>query len=136
MATLNGTNLVVTLNGVPVALAKECDIDITNAGRDITTKASAGWKETAADGLRSWKITGKGLIDFLSTPNFSTLFSYFTSRSTVTLVVGASGTGNKTYSGTAVIKSLKGGGPLEETAPYDFEFEGTGALTEGIPYPG
>ena len=130
MATLNGTNLIVSLAGTAIALSKECDIDITNAGRETTTKSSSGWKENAADGLRSWKITGKGLIDFTVSGNFSALFGYIVSRATVTLQCGAAGSGNKVYTGLAVIKSLKGGGPLEETAPYDFEFEGTGALTE------
>jgi len=131
MATINGTNLIVQIAGTAQALAKECDCDITNAGRDITTKSSGGWKETAPDGMRAWKVTGKGLIDFTTTPGVSTLMGYITSRASVTLVFGAAGSGNKFYTGTAVIKSLKMSGPLEETAGYDFEFEGTSTLTEG-----
>lgn len=112
-------------------MAKECDLEITNAGRDITTKSSSGWKETAPDGMRAWKVSGKGLIDFSGSGNFSALLGYITGRTSVTLSFGASGSGNKYYYGTAVIKSLKGGGPLEDTAPYDYEFEGTSTLTEG-----
>jgi predicted secreted protein len=130
MATLNGTNLIVSLAGTAIAMSKECDLDITNAARDITTKSSAGWKESAADGMRAWKVTGKGLADFGASGNFTTLFFFFFSRATVTLQFGASGTGNKYYTGSAILKSLKGSGPLEETAPFDFEFEGTAALTE------
>jgi hypothetical protein len=129
MATINGTNLVVSIAGTAQALAKECDCDITNAGRDITTKSSAGWKETAPDGMRSWKVTGKGLIDFTASPNVSTLMGYVTGRTAVTLKFGASG--GKIYTGSAVIKSLKMAGSIEETATYDFEFEGTSTLTEG-----
>ena len=130
MATINGTNLIVQIAGTAQALAKECDLDISNAGRDITTKSSAGWKETAPDGMRNWKVTGKGLIDFTATPNVSALAGYITGRTSVTLIFGAIGSTNKYYIGTAVIKSLKLGAPLEDTATYDFEFEGTGVLTE------
>ena len=130
MATINGTNLIISLNGTAFGHAKECDMDITQAGRDVTTKSSAGWKEAASDGMRSWKITGKGLIDFTDTSGFSALFDFMVARTSVSITFGSHITGNKYYSGTAVIKSLKGGGPLEESAPYDFELEGSGVLIE------
>lgn len=129
MATINGTNLIISITGTAQGHAKECDLDITNAGRDITTKSSAGWKENASDGLRSWKITGKGLIDFTDTASPSTLFATMVARTNVTVTFGTITTG-KYYSGSAVIKSLKEAGTLEDTATYDFELEGTGILTE------
>lgn len=131
MATINGTSLVVAVGGTALAAAKECDLDISNAGRDTTTKDSAGWATSAADGKRSWKVSCKGLVDFSSSYNVSSLFSSFTNRTTVTVTFGAlTGSGLKMYSGTAVIKDLKMGAPVEESATFDAEFEGTGALTE------
>jgi len=130
MGTLNGTNMLVLLNGTAIALSKECDIDIQNAARDTTTKGSGGWKETASDGLRSWKVTGKGLADFGASGNFTTLYALLLARTSVTLKIDNAGSGNHFYYGSAVLKNLKGGGPLEDSAPFDFEFEGNGILTE------
>lgn len=130
MATINGTNLIISIGGTAQGHAKECDLDISNAGRDITTKASAGWKESSADGLRNWKVSGKGLVDFTDTVNASSLFSSFTNRTTVNLVFGAAGSTNKYYYGSGKINSLKFSGPVEDNASYDFEIEGNGVLTE------
>ncbi len=128
--TINGTNLIVQVNGTAVSCLKECDIDITNAGRDTTTKDSAGWGEAAADGKRSWKVSGKGdVADKMA--NFTGLFLLFTNRTTVSLSFNILGSGEKWYYGTALLKTLKQSGPLEETATFDFDFEGTGVLTEG-----
>lgn len=130
MATVNGTNLIVSIGGTAQGHAKECDLDITNAARDITSKASSGWKDTAADGLRAWKVSGKGLVDFSDTVGVSSIFAAFTNRASVSVTFGIAGTGNKYYSGTGVIKDLKVAGPVEDNATYDFEIEGAGVLTE------
>lgn len=131
MATINGTSLVVAVGGTALAAAKECDLDVTNAGRDITTKDSAGWEEKAADGKRSWKVSCKGLIDFSSSYNVSSLFAAFTNRTTVSVKFGAmTGSGLKFYYGTAVIDDLKLGAPVEDSATYDASFSGTSTLSE------
>lgn len=130
MATINGTNLIISVGGTAQGHAKECDIDISNAGRDITTKSSGGWKEAASDGARAWKITGKGLVDFSDTVGVSSLYASMLARTNVNVIFGAATSQTKYYYGAAVIKSLKAGGPLEESSTYDFELEGTGALTE------
>lgn len=128
MATINGTNLIIYIAGVAQGHAKECDLEISNAGRDITTKSSQGWKDNSADGLRSWKISGKGLVDFAGTGNASALFGYFSTRATLSAVLSAAG--SKYYYGTVRVTSLKMSGPVEDNASYDFEMEGSGALTE------
>ena len=129
MATINGTNVVLSMNGTALALSKECDLDLTHAGRDTTTKDDSGW-QTHAEGLRSWKVTGKGLADFSASGNFTTLFQIFKNRTPVSVTFSAAGSGNKYYSGSGIIKSLKGSGPMEESGPYDFEIDGSGILTE------
>ena len=129
MATINGTNVILSVNGTAVALSKECDLDLSHAGRDTSTKDDAGWK-TEAEGSRSWKVTGKGLADFGVAGNFTTIFQIYKNRSTVSVNFAAVGSGNKVYSGSGILKSLKGSGPMEESGPYDFEIDGSGPLTE------
>jgi hypothetical protein len=129
-ATINGTNLIVQVNGTAISLLKECDIDMTNAGRDITTKDSAGWSEEAPDGKRSWKISGKGDVADKQA-NFTALFALYNSRASCSVSFAITGSGEKWYYGTGILKTLKENAPLEETTTFDFEFTGSGILTEG-----
>ena len=83
-----------------------------------------------AASISSWKISGKGLVDFTDTVGASSLFTSMTARTQVTVICGVAGSGNKYYYGTGVIKDLKVAGPVEESVTYDFEIEGAGVLTE------
>lgn len=128
MSTINGTNLIVQVNGTAVSLLKSCDLDTTHAGRDTTTKDDAGW-ETGAEGKRAWKVTGSGdVADKMA--NFTALFLLYTNRTRVQVSFNILGSAEKYYYGYAYLDSLKQVGPLEETATFDFGFKGDGVLTE------
>ncbi|HNB51103.1 MAG TPA: phage tail tube protein, partial [Anaerolineales bacterium] len=82
-------------------------------------------------GTKSWTISGTGNLAFDATNGWSALFTAWNNQTVVAVVFQNAVTGDKKYSGNAYISSLTltsdgNNGPVT----FDFEFTGTGALTE------
>lgn len=129
---MNGTDLGVyfgTSDGSEVLIAKatECSISINEDARDTTTKDSSGWRELL-EGLRSWSVSTSHLHAEDDTTNIQDLWSAYSSRATVYLLLSTAQTGDYRWNGAARIASIEKNAGTEDNVTYSVTFEGTGAL--------
>jgi predicted secreted protein len=131
-AIQNATVMGMYVNGsVKIANAVSHDLDLTMAVRDTTNKDNAGW-QTGLGGLKSWTCSAEAMFDPSANYTFDQLFALFDARTAITVYLSSAQTGEKKYSGSALITSLKKGMPNEENTTFSVSFQGTGALTETI----
>ena len=80
---INGTDLVLTIDGVAVAAAEDHSINITAAERSISSKDSGQWEENTI-GRFSWETTVNGMVSFDSgICNYATLATKMLAKSLV-----------------------------------------------------
>lgn len=125
---INGTLLGVYVNGTLVAKSTSCSLEITQATRNTTTKDSNRWEEALAS-TRSWNINGDFLDAEDAAYRFDDLFALL-NGSAVTLKMSSEVTGDKYYTGSAILTSLKREAPMEDNATGAYAFKGTGPLSE------
>ena len=76
-------------------------------------------------------MSGTALFSFDGTYTFDDLFTLFNNQSTATVKWGSTVSGDKVYSGTALLTSLTASSPgTDDNGTYDFTFMGVGAITE------
>ena len=126
---LNGTNLLVYVNGVAVAHATSHTLNVNAEMIDATTKSSAGWKDVLP-GLKDWSIDAEGIVAWDATEGVSQAFADITGRTQVTVKFSMEVTGDKRYTGTAYVSTLSMSAPLEDVITYSLSFAGDGAITE------
>ncbi|MFZ4797048.1 MAG: phage tail tube protein [Bacteroidia bacterium] len=126
---VNGTLIGIYVAGTKVANAMSNDLDISMAVRDTTNKDTAGWK-TGLGGMMNWSCSGEGLFAEDAAYGFDDLFAVLTARVSVTVMISSAITGDKKYSGSALLTNLKRTAGLEDNATFTVSFEGTGPLTE------
>lgn len=131
MAVINGTKLILFVDGTAVGSLRDNSITISDALIGATTKDSNGWDESIS-GLKSFNGTGSGLYDPLN--------SNVTADDIVAKIIAgtkcevAFGTGDNSdiaYYGDIYFENLSLAAPMEDAASYDFSFKGTAALTKG-----
>ena len=128
MAVLNGTALVILVNGTAVGHAQNHSITMNNALRNITTKASAGFEESL-DGLVSWSLSGDGLFAFSDANNTVDLTVFLLAGTEVTVRFTTSATTEEYWTGSAFVESIDMTSPTEDNVSYSFSLKGTSALT-------
>jgi TP901-1 family phage major tail protein len=131
----NSTLVKLRTGATPTALARLTDSSFTlnHELRDISSKDSAGWKESA-EGMRNWSLSGSGLWEFAATSaaNITTPIGNVTTRASFAVEFGSGVTGDPKFSGTAWVTSIELGSPgQEDNVTYSISIEGTGALTVG-----
>ena len=126
---LNGTALLVYVDGVAVAHATSHTLNVNAEMIDATTKSSAGWKDVLP-GLRDWSIDCEGLVAWDATEGVSEAFADITARTQVTVKFAMEVTGDKRYTGSAYVSTFNMSAPLEDVITYSLSFAGDGALTE------
>ena len=126
---LNGTNLLVYVNGVAVAHATSHTLNVNAEMIDATTKSSAGWKDVLP-GLKDWSIDAEGIVAWDATEGVSQAFADITGRTQVTVKFSMEVTGDKRYTGLAYVSTLSMSAPLEDVITYSLSFAGDGAITE------
>lgn len=126
---LKGHNLILTLSGSAIALAKTCELIVDLELVETSTPNTGTWKTYLA-GQLGWKITTSGLLERLRDEgnNGKTLLDLMKARQPITINVTERGTTNK-YSGTAFITSLRQVATVKQYAQYTVELTGTGALS-------
>ncbi len=124
----------------PVAFSTSAKLDLTMDIREISSKDSGIWKEKAG-GKWDWKADTEGLMAFslsATTWDVEDLFAIMIERNPVSVTFGiASGTtpgwelntGEKYFSGSAIITSLSMNAPDNDNATYSISLEGASALT-------
>ena len=128
------TTLMKIYTGSPLTAIASCNgasLSMSHDPRDITTKDSGGWKELL-EGLRSFEMSGEGLVAFDDTNGGLALTSSLLNRTQLILAFSTEVTGDTKWSGSGYISSLEVGSPgQEENLTYNFTMTGTGALTQG-----
>lgn len=125
----NGTLIALYDGTTKVANLLTNDLDITMATRDTTNKDTSGWK-TAAGGLLSWSCSAEAHFDEAASYGFSHLYARIVAATAFTVMVSSQVTGDKKYTGSALLTNLKRTHPNQESATFSVTLEGTGALTE------
>jgi len=127
---INGTLLAVYIGSDVIAHSTSHSLSITHDARDATTKDSSGWTDLL-EGLRSWEISGEGLVAYDGTLDIDDLFtSYIATRTAVTVKFSTEVSGDVYYTGSAYLTSLDQDAPTEDNVSYSYTFSGTGALTK------
>lgn len=125
----NGTLIGLYVGGTKIANLISNDLDISMATRETTNKDSGGWKSSLGGAL-SWTCSAEGYFDEIATYGFDELFAVLTARTAVTVMISSQVTGDKKYSGSALLTSLKRSHPTEDNVTFSCSCEGTGVLTE------
>ena len=126
---INGTLIGIYVNGSLIAKSTSCSIQITMATRNSSSKDSGGWEE-ALGGIRAWTVSG----DFLDAEDaafrFDDMFALIGSRTPVTIKMSSEVSGDKYYTGSALVNDLSRECPMEENVTGSYSLKGTGALSE------
>lgn len=125
----NGTLIGVYVGGTLIAKSTSCSLDIQHSTRNSSSKDSGGWEE-ALGGSRNWTVSGDFLDAEDAAYRFDDLFALIGSRAPVTLKVSSEVSGDKYYTGSAILTSLSKECPMEDNVSGAYSFKGTGALSE------
>ena len=126
---INGTLLGVYIGGTLIAKSTSCTLNIVHNTRNTSSKDSSGWEE-ALGAMRSWTVSGDFLDAEDAAYRFDDLFSLINNRSVVTLKFSSEVSGDKYYTGSALLTSLDREAPMEDNVSGAYSFKGTGALSE------
>ena len=129
---INGTNMLVYLNGTAIAGSKTCEFSLKHAPRETTTKDDAGW-DTKAEGLRSWTGKCDGLVAFdASNIGYDDLFGFIAARTKLYVKFSNENTGDNYYHGYVYLTDISMTMPDNTSAGYTCAFDGTGVLTDTV----
>lgn len=135
---MNATDVVIQISedgGTTYDVIGRCtsaSLSVSMETRDTTTKDSAGWQENL-EGLKSWSVSGDGLVTYSvgtdeDGPN--DLFTLLSNRTKVKIKFGSTTTDELDYTGDAFLVSYEQEAGVEDNVTYSFSFTGTGALTQ------
>jgi len=135
---MNSTDVVIQISedsGTSydiIGRATSASLSVSMETRETTTKDSAGWQENL-EGLKSWSLSGDGLVTYSITGDYDTpddLFTLLNNRTLVKVKFGSATSGEIDYTGDAYLVSYEQEAGVEENVTYSFSFTGTGALTQ------
>ena len=135
---MNSTDVVIQISedsGTTydiIGRATSASLSVSMETRDTTTKDSAGWQENL-EGLKSWSLSGDGLVTYSITGDYDTpddLFTLLSNRTLVKVKFGSETSGEIDYTGDAYLVSYEQEAGVEENVTYSFSFTGTGTLTQ------
>jgi|688.fasta_scaffold46092_7 predicted secreted protein len=126
---LNGTAVVLKINGTTVANLKSNTMSFTRALIDVSNKDSGGWKESIY-GQGSATFDFEGVFVENGNWGFSQAFVALNSKSTFT-ARWSGPAGDIYYQATCLISSLSETAPMEDAVTFSGTLEMTGAPTTG-----
>jgi len=135
---MNSTDVVIQISEDSgstydiIGRATSASLSVSMETRDTTTKDSAGWQENL-EGLKSWSLSGDGLVTYSITGDYDTpedLFTLLSNRTLVKVKFGSETSGEIDYTGDAYLVSYEQEAGVEENVTYSFSFTGTGTLTQ------
>jgi len=134
---MNSTDVVIQISTDGssydiVGRATSASLSVSMETRSTTTKDSAGWDENL-EGLKSWSLSGDGLVTYSIANDFETpdeLFTILNNRTAIDVKFGSMTSGEIDYSGKAYLVSYEQEAGVEENVTYSFSITGTGVLTQ------
>lgn len=119
MATINGTDIVVTINNVTIGHSVALVLDLGQDLPDASSRDSLGWKQHI-QGLRNASLSIGGLTDYNDSMNYNEFAGFVVTRQTVTFTFESSG---NRFSGSANVESIEQIANFEDTASYNLELK-------------
>tara|TARA_R100000951_G_scaffold65577_1_gene55330 strand:- start:52 stop:486 length:435 start_codon:yes stop_codon:yes gene_type:complete len=134
---MNSTDVVIQISTDGssydiIGRATSASLSVSMETRSTTTKDSAGWDENL-EGLKSWSLSGDGLVTYSIANDFETpdeLFTILANRTAIDVKFGSMTSGEIDYSGKAYLVSYEQEAGVEENVTYSFSITGTGVLTQ------
>ena len=135
---MNSTDVVIQISedsGTSydiIGRATSASLSVSMETRDTTTNDSAGWQENL-EGLKSWSLSGDGLVTYSISGEYDTpddLFTLLSNRTLVKVKFGSATSGEIDYTGDAYLVSYEQEAGVEENVTYSFSFTGTSTLTQ------
>ena len=135
---MNSTDVVIQISEDDgssydiIGRATSASLSVSMETRSTTTKDSAGWDENL-EGLKSWSLSGDGLVTYSISGEYDTpddLFTLLSNRTLVKVKFGSATSGEIDYTGDAYLVSYEQEAGVEENVTYSFGFTGTGVLTQ------
>jgi predicted secreted protein len=120
---VHGKKLIITVGGSAIAGAKSCEINIQCDDFEIASATQGKWREFLA-GRKDWSVTCGHLLPASGTPLKSSAAMVGTK---VVLSIQTDMTGD-ILTGSAIVKSWRASGAVDNLATGAFSFRGSGAL--------
>jgi hypothetical protein len=130
MAAQNGTAVNLYVGSTLVASGKSNSFNLSRATIDVSNKTSNGWKEQIY-GQGSGSFDFEGIFEESGTWGFDEAYAALTAKTVLTVKSASTTTGDKYYSGSCLITSLKSTAPMEDASTWSATFELTGAPSQG-----
>ena len=130
MGVINGTTMLLLVDGTTVGCTRSATLNINNDAPDSSCKSSSGWASHIL-GQRSWDVSFDGLYDPAGAFNFEALFDEIYERDETLIMEFAQvdGTGGgEVYRGNCLITSLSMTADMEQPVTYSGTLTGTGEL--------
>jgi predicted secreted protein len=139
MATLRGSNVLVSIEGTILALQKDCSLNIQADSFEIMWKGSDSWKSSETT-YKSWSVDCECVYvfpDVADTNGFDALWTAFESSTPVEVLIAYDSTTQATlvsddqigFEGEAYIENYNLTFPNEGERSLSFTLKGNGALT-------
>lgn len=118
-----GKNLIVSINGTPIAAAKSCTVSVS---QDFIQACSPteGRVMTKLPSTYDWSMSVNGLIANSTLPNSLVTLLIAGTQVLINFTDGS----NQKYAGYAYVKSCEEGGSIGNLATFSASFESTGPL--------
>lgn len=114
-----------------IGFATSCSVNITHSPRNTTTAVSGGYTSRMA-GTLDWEISCESMVAMStsSSTEFYQMFSdYLNTRSVVIVKFKTTETGDKYFTGYAVMTSMSMEAPNEQSTTMSVSFAAAGPLT-------
>jgi predicted secreted protein len=129
MSKINGTLMLVNLDGVAIAHTTSATLNIDVDLFDTTNKGSGGWDEND-HGRRSWSIDVDGLVDYSTGLNIGGLMDMILQREDAVMLFSSGVIGHEEFSGTVRLASLSLTADQEDAVSFSGSLTGSGQLTK------
>lgn len=120
---IHGKKLIITVGGSAIAGAKSCEINIQCDDFEVASATQGKWREFLA-GRKDWSVTCGHLLPASGTPLKSSAAMVGTK---VVLSIQTDMTGD-ILTGSAIVKTWRASGAVDNLATGAFSFRGSGAL--------
>ena len=131
---INGTALLLYIDGTAVSYTTSCSLNISGAGTiDVSNKDSYEWVQKLKARGASWSISADGMYALDgSNINMREIFALFDRNQTVTAKIATSDATDNFFSGSAVATSFSADHPDNDASTFSVELEGLGDLTFAV----
>lgn len=126
--------ILVKYNGKIIAKATSFSLQVDKEEIEISHLQSGGWKE-AIGGKMSWSVSAdafvtRGTVATGETDYHALLLDLMTNDIPMEIILTSETTGDKYYSGKALITSISQSGSTGEVLTYSVNFSGNGPLEQ------